>query len=70
MLESLLKKVAGLRLQRRRFPVNMANFFKTSFFYRTFLVAAFQHSRILRGFKVATLRKSQRQILTLLWIIL
>ena len=70
MLESLLNKVAGLRLQHRRFPVNMVNFFKTSFFYRTPPVAASQHSRILRGFKAATLRKSQLQILTLLWIIL
>ena len=58
MFESLLKEVADLRLQHRRFLVNMVKFFKNSFFYRTPLVAASQHTRILRGFKAATLRKS------------
>ena len=70
VLESLLNKVAGLRLQHRRFRVNKAKFFKTRFFFRITLVAASQHSYILRGFKATTLRKSHWQILALLWIIL
>ena len=53
LFESLLNQVADLRLQHRRFPVNM-----DSFFYRTPLAAASHNSRILRGFKAATLRKS------------
>ena len=48
MLESLCNKVAGLysckfikkRLQHKRFPINIAKYLKSSFFYRTHLVAA------------------------------
>ena len=58
VFESLLNQVAGLRLQHRCFPVNMVKLFKNSFFYRTPLAAASQHSHILRGFEAATLRKS------------
>ena len=58
VFESLLNQVADLRLQHRRFPVNMVKIFKNSFFYRTPLAAASHNSHILRGFKAATLRKS------------
>ena len=45
MLESLFNKVAEIfeiqnRLQHTYFPVNIAKFLRTAFFYRTSLVAA------------------------------
>ena len=39
-LESLFNKVAGLRLQHRCFPLNIVQFLRAAFFYRTPPVAA------------------------------